>query len=816
MSELERRKWDAYYDSAPLNEEDESTRQFNAEFVERVSALLPPGSKTLEAGCGGGWQSLALARSGRFEVSLMDFSPKALEYSRRVFAREGVTAEFLQGDIQRIRGPCGVRSRCSTLLRAGYITRSKSSPRCCGQWPAGRSATFWRSSPTRFATGIGCGGSRKMASGMIGHSTRKLPLADLSALFQSAYLQFCGQVFLGGSWSEAFIRGLPGMDPELSSRILEIHRQAVVPLAQRSYLIAALGCVSAGEPPLPGWTPPPAPERIDLAETRALAADSLTLRIGGEMQLAAERRQWEAAFAAEREVEIRFMLEVERSRARSAGWAAGAGVSACGGAGTFSRLRCEPSLDRLESARADELERLESLRRRVWTGLREFRAQFEKQLAVYKSQKAWQAMLLIRKAYTLLGRRRMRGLLPLLELREFELSFPDALDYVPPMPWTKLPAGRFRPSLRPRPIAATMSWCCPSPISNSRFQRPQQIAAQFARAGHRVFWISPARLLPASSRSPYETVPIRENLWEVRLAAEAFDLYRGALEPSQTAALLDGLSRLYRDLDIAASCAILQFPFWRQIGLGLRERFGAKVVYDCMDDWQNWPVEPLPGAFSLSEERKLVRESDVLVVTSRELRDRHAAGGVGSELIPNAADFEFFHDAPASSPLSGLARPVIGYYGAIADWFDLELMTQVAKSRPQYSFVLIGEVHMLDVSALAALPNVRLLGEKHYRELPGYLREFDVCTLPFRMNRLTKAVDPVKMYEYFSQGKPVVLGFRCRSWLPWRSCSISREGPGGVRRSRSICAARRAGRLARPEANRIRVRRIRGGGGSRR
>jgi GT2 family glycosyltransferase len=51
---------------------------------------------------------------------------------------------------------------------------------------------------------------------------------------------------------------------------------------------------------------------------------------------------------------------------------------------------------------------------------------------------------------------------------------------------------------------------------------------------------------------------------------------------------------------------------------------------------------------------------------------------------------------------------------------------------------------------------VRLLGEKHYRELPGYLRGFDVCTLPFRMNRLTKAVDPVKMYEYFSQGKPVV------------------------------------------------------------
>jgi GT2 family glycosyltransferase len=63
---------------------------------------------------------------------------------------------------------------------------------------------------------------------------------------------------------------------------------------------------------------------------------------------------------------------------------------------------------------------------------------------------------------------------------------------------------------------------------------------------------------------------------------------------------------------------------------------------------------------------------------------------------------------------------------------------------------------MLDVSALKSLPNTRLLGEKHYQELPAFLSQFDVCTLPFRMNRLTKAVDPVKVYEYLSQGKPVV------------------------------------------------------------
>jgi GT2 family glycosyltransferase len=80
----------------------------------------------------------------------------------------------------------------------------------------------------------------------------------------------------------------------------------------------------------------------------------------------------------------------------------------------------------------------------------------------------------------------------------------------------------------------------------------------------------------------------------------------------------------------------------------------------------------------------------------------------------------------------------------------------VATRRPQYSFVLIGEVSVNDIGRLKALPNVHLLTERLYRDLPGYLRQFDVCTIPFQMNQLTRAVDPVKVYEYLSQGKPVV------------------------------------------------------------
>src|SRR5439155_9864795 len=94
----EREKWDQHYASLPLHDADEVTRAFNNELVERISELVEPGSRILEAGCGGGWQSLALAQTGKFKVTLMDFSEEALSYARRLFARADVSGEFIQGD----------------------------------------------------------------------------------------------------------------------------------------------------------------------------------------------------------------------------------------------------------------------------------------------------------------------------------------------------------------------------------------------------------------------------------------------------------------------------------------------------------------------------------------------------------------------------------------------------------------------------------------------------------------------------------------------------------------------------------------------
>jgi GT2 family glycosyltransferase len=416
-------------------------------------------------------------------------------------------------------------------------------------------------------------------------------------------------------------------------------------------------------------------------------------------------------------------------------------------------------------------EALLAAERRYAEGLQEFDYRFQKQLAEYRSQRAWRVMLAIRKAYTLLARRKWRGVAPFLRwaldaalgrdsgLDEFELKFPQVLNFVPESVYQLVANGRGASAGLERRIPSSGKYdvvILPIFDFDCRFQRPQQMAIGLARRGHRVFWISPSRFVAPSSEEAYEPAQLRENLWEIHLRGEPFDLYGGALNRSTEALLIDSISELYKDLGLAAACAILQFPSWRRMGLALRGRFGAKLVYDCMDDWRNWPSEPKPGARSLSDQDELVRESDLLIVTSRELRDSFAKDGATPEIIPNAADFDFFHNAAPSSTLEAIPRPVVGYYGAIADWFDVDLMAEVAVSRPQYSFVLIGEVTLDDIGKLKSLSNVHLLGEKPYRELPSYLRQFAACTLPFRMNQLTRAVDPVKIYEYLSQGKSVV------------------------------------------------------------
>lgn len=183
-----------------------------------------------------------------------------------------------------------------------------------------------------------------------------------------------------------------------------------------------------------------------------------------------------------------------------------------------------------------------------------------------------------------------------------------------------------------------------------------------------------------------------------------------------------------------------------------------KIIYDCVDDHTSFTG--LISANTVYQmEKELMTRADVSFATAERLLEDRKGWSDNIHLIPNGAEYEHF---AKSGELSGvpedikdLSQPIIGFIGGVGDWIDISLITSVARNLPEMNFVLIGPI-LTDVNSLKALNNVLLLGTKDYKDLPDYIRHFSTCLMPFKINKLTESVNPIKMFEYFSAGKPIV------------------------------------------------------------
>jgi GT2 family glycosyltransferase/glycosyltransferase involved in cell wall biosynthesis len=288
-----------------------------------------------------------------------------------------------------------------------------------------------------------------------------------------------------------------------------------------------------------------------------------------------------------------------------------------------------------------------------------------------------------------------------------------------------------------------------------RYQRPQQLMSQFASRGHRVFYINPTRVQSGRGKPAFSVRQIKENLYELTLPSQhARDIFAQGIVGKDLELTLSGLDELRRSHDVDEAIGYVMISSWTAVALEARRRWGWLLVYDCMDEWENFPLIRGP---LLEMESRLVESCDLLVATAKRLIDKWRPYGRPAVLVRNAVDYQFYEEhCRLNDRLANVKHPVVGYFGAIAEWFDVALVTAAARQRPEYSFVLIGGDFDVDISELRTLPNVQLLGQRPYETMPEYLYHFDVCIIPFKLNSITQATDPVKLYEYLSAGKPVV------------------------------------------------------------
>jgi glycosyltransferase involved in cell wall biosynthesis len=186
-----------------------------------------------------------------------------------------------------------------------------------------------------------------------------------------------------------------------------------------------------------------------------------------------------------------------------------------------------------------------------------------------------------------------------------------------------------------------------------------------------------------------------------------------------------------------------------------------RVIYHCVDEYSAFDGA---GADIARLEEELIRRSDLVITCSKPLAQSKARINPNTVLVRHGVEREHFAQAldeetRVPDDIARLPRPIIGFYGLVAEWVDLAAMRFVAEAFPEGSLAIVGDLNNPDRSELArlhALPNVHFLGRKPYESLPGYCKAFDVALLPFVKNELTENANPLKLREYLAAGLPVV------------------------------------------------------------
>jgi GT2 family glycosyltransferase/glycosyltransferase involved in cell wall biosynthesis len=281
-----------------------------------------------------------------------------------------------------------------------------------------------------------------------------------------------------------------------------------------------------------------------------------------------------------------------------------------------------------------------------------------------------------------------------------------------------------------------------------RLQRPQQLVRELGKQGHRIIYFATTfNVSPVPGFVIQKMASDGVVLCKLNINKHEVNIYKDKLDREQVNFLIHSVCLARQAFGFGFTNSIIDLPFWREVIEGLASNH---IIYDCMDHHAGFENNE---SSMLTEEEMLFKSSDLVITTAQRLSESVAQYS-DNIIIRNGCEVEYFSRIPENGVLTK-SRPVVGYYGAIAEWFDFDLLIAAAKAYPQYDFVLIGGITG-DVSAAKKIENIKFLGEIPYAQLTPYLKDFDICLIPFKLIELTLCTNPVKVYEYLAAGKPVV------------------------------------------------------------
>jgi glycosyltransferase involved in cell wall biosynthesis len=298
---------------------------------------------------------------------------------------------------------------------------------------------------------------------------------------------------------------------------------------------------------------------------------------------------------------------------------------------------------------------------------------------------------------------------------------------------------------------------------HNRVQRTQHLVRAFAGLGFRCVYLNPhlgrefetTRLFDKAHR----LAELGKNIFELHIRLPHEPVFHDRILTSREEDTIRSAIRAILPGG-ASALQILSFPLWTGVARRFREESSFPIVYDCHDllsGFQNISPE------IIQSEAALLEEADLVLFSSQGLADRFQRQVRRSLLVRNGVTATEFQTQPWPVQAAGpIARPcasrppAAGYVGALDSWFDVEAVRAAARQNPQCRFLIAGRPEYAPVRSLSALSNVELLGEVPYRQVPEFLSRLRVALIPFTITPLTLMTNPIKLYEYFSLGLPVV------------------------------------------------------------
>ena len=186
-----------------------------------------------------------------------------------------------------------------------------------------------------------------------------------------------------------------------------------------------------------------------------------------------------------------------------------------------------------------------------------------------------------------------------------------------------------------------------------------------------------------------------------------------------------------------------------------------RLIYDVLDN------PDIHNSESYLKYHQLMLNTADIILTSSQVLFNQFTNLLPNKIIkyiPNAAN-------PYNAKKNEIIKPddfpnyskqTIGFYGALAEWFDFELLDRVCKRFINCQIVLLGSCkkNSPQSKSLAQLlknySNLFYLGVKKFTELPNYANLFNVAIIPFLYNSITENCSPVKLFEYMNYSAPIV------------------------------------------------------------